>query len=85
MRSTRIQWDCFDLVELFGTEHEKRGCVGNASRPLRHSNVIMSDAGGSDVIGSKGMAMAGDPGHGLAFFHSGVFLFLPTSLLYTST
>jgi len=75
MRSTRIQWDCFDLVELFGTSTRRGGCVGNASRPLRRS----------DVIGSEAMAMAGDPGHGLAFFHSGVFLFLPTSLLYTST
>jgi len=47
--------------------------------------MLLDRSGGSDVIGSEAMAMAGDPGHGLAFFHSGVFLFLPTSLLYTST
>jgi len=67
------------LVDIcFGTEHEKRGCVGNASRPLRRGAPTGATSSGA-------MAMARDPGHGgLAFLHSSVFHFLSFLLLYTT-
>ena len=68
-------------------EHEKRGCVGIVSQPVRRgapTGAISMGAPPTGATSSVAMAMAGDPGHGsLAFLHSSIFHFLSSLLLHT--